>query len=54
MTDETLWPWMLLGILLALPSLPGTIELLLLTLGGILPPRRRGGSMRLSHQQPTA
>lgn len=38
--DALAWPWMLLGILLALPSLPGTIELLLLTLGGILPPRR--------------
>lgn len=39
MSLETLiWP--LLGILLALPSLPGTIELLLLTLGGSLPLRR--------------
>lgn len=38
--EAVVWPWVLLGILLALPSLPGTIELLLLTLGGILPPRR--------------
>lgn len=41
MTDDpTVWIWMPLGILLALPSLPGTIELALLTLGGILQPRR--------------
>ncbi|UHD18712.1 glycosyltransferase family 2 protein [Thiocapsa bogorovii] len=42
--DALVWPSMLLGILLAVPSLPGTIELLLLTLGGILPPRREDGA----------
>ncbi|MBK1643687.1 glycosyl transferase family 2 [Thiocapsa imhoffii] len=38
--EGLIWLWALLGILLVLPSLPGTIELLLLTLGGALPPRR--------------
>jgi len=34
--------WAGLGTLLALATLPGTLELLLLTIGGLLPPRRRG------------
>ena len=33
--------WTLLGILLALLSVPGTLELLMLTLGGVLPVRRK-------------
>ncbi len=32
--------WALLGTLLALPSVPGTFELLMLTVGGILLPQR--------------
>lgn len=37
--DVLFWLWALLGILLALLSLPGTIELLLVTIGGALSPR---------------
>ena len=33
--------WALLGILLALLSAPGTFELLMLTVGGVLPVRRQ-------------
>ena len=33
--------WAIAGTVLALLSLPGTVELILLTLGGVLPPRRR-------------
>jgi cellulose synthase/poly-beta-1,6-N-acetylglucosamine synthase-like glycosyltransferase len=38
--DSLIWLWALIGIPLALASLPGTIELLLVTLGGMLSPRR--------------
>ncbi|MBI3795412.1 MAG: glycosyltransferase family 2 protein [Deltaproteobacteria bacterium] len=44
--------WLFLGILLALATFPGTVELLLVTIGGILPPRKKSPSTNTAGRTP--